>query len=203
MSQSVRYVLVSLLVLLAAAAGFYALRFFSRKPSAAAAAQDSIAAAKEANSAGLSPAAAAAASTTAAAPFPNTYRNAAYGFSFKYPSSLKVSSTASGSGGDTILAQDAAEHVGFQVYITPYAGADTALTAARVEQDLPNISLRSPQQVTIAGSVPALAFFATDPSFGESRQVWFIYKGNLYQASTYSSQSPLLGKVLGTWTFAK
>ena len=202
MSQSTRYVLISLLVLLVAAGGFYALHFFPRKPSAAAMAQDAIVAAEQANSAGLSPAAATAASTTAAASFPNTYKDATYGFSFKYPSTLKVSSSVSQSGGDTVLAQDAAQHVGFQVYITPYTGADTAVTAARVEHDLPNINVRNPQQIEIAGSVPALSFLATDPSFGDSRQVWFIYKGNLYQASTYSSQGTLLEKVLSTWAFS-
>lgn len=166
---------------------------------------EQIDAARQANEGGLSPEAAAAASQTAAAPFTHTYENTSYGFSFGYPDSLKAGSfTDPNTGATTITAQDATAHVGFQITVTPWGGSD-AITAAQVQSDLPDIALRAPQQVVVGG-VSALSFLASDPNFGDSRQVWFVYPKQgrgaqryLYQISTYSSQDALLQKILATW----
>jgi len=158
-----------------------------------------VAQAEQSNAAGLSTTTAAVAAQTAAQAFAQTYVSTQYGFSFKYPSSLKVGAADSG-GGTTILVQNAATHVGFQVYISPWQGG--AVTASAVEQSLPQIGLHDAQNINVGG-VPALAFAATDPNFGNSIQVWFAYKNNLYQISTYAAQLALLQKILTTWTFSK
>lgn len=154
-----------------------------------------VAQAEQSNAAGLSTTTAAVAAQTVAQPFAQTYTDPTYGFSFGYPTSLKVGAANSGSG-TTILAQNASAHIGFQVYITPWQGE--AVTASAVEQSLPQIGMHDVQNLKIDGA-PALAFTATDPNFGDSVQVWFTYKNYLYQVSTYASQLSLLQKVLGTW----
>ena len=187
------------LVVLAAAGGLW--WWLGGRPAAGPAPlsfEEQVAAAKEANGAGLSPEAAAVASQAASAPFTRTYENTSYGFSFGYPDSLKVGSSEGGDGSLTIIAQDAAAHVGFQVRISPWEGGD--ITTEQIKQDLPQIEVRVSQQVTVGGA-PALAFLTSDSNFGDSRQVWFSYRGLLYQVSTYSSQDALLEKVLGTWQF--
>ena len=158
-----------------------------------------VAQAEQSNAAGLSSTTAAVAQQTAAQSFAQTYADPTYGFSFGYPSSLKVGAADSGNG-TTILVQNASSHVGFQVYITPWQGG--AVTASAVQQSLPQIAMHDTQNLAVGG-VAALAFAAADPNFGDSVQVWFTYKGNLYQISTYAAQLPLLQKVLTTWAFSK
>lgn len=165
--------------------------------------QNSIALALQANSAGLSTTTATAANAVANQVFSQTYTNMSLGFSFKYPAGLKAGTeTSQSTGSVTVLVQNPSTHLGFQLYITPYSGSSASVTAAHVAQDLPNIDMRDAQGVVIAGA-PGVTFLATDPNFGNSRQVWFVHKGYLYQASTYSSQGSLLGKVLSAWAFSK
>lgn len=155
--------------------------------------------AKEANAAGLSQQAAQMAQQDAGIKFTHTFSDAAHGFSFGYPDPLKAGSQTDDNGNTTILVQDTASHVGFQVYITPWSNsAVTTVSADDVAASLPDIQMHNPTQVSINGT-PALAFQATDATFGDSRQVWFIRKGFLYQVSSYSSQDPLLEKVLSSW----
>ena len=209
MNLSLRYTLISLLIVLALGGGWYVLHGTgdlslggTQAPSAAPA-LDPLLAAQAANSAGLSQAAAVAASTTASETFPNVYKNTNYGFSFRYPSTLKVGESTAGDGATTILAQDVAEHIGFQVYITPFTDPDPVITAARVAESIPNLTIEEAQQAQLSGSSEGVTFLTKDPSFGESRQVWVVYKQHLYQISTYSSQDALLRKVLATWVFGK
>ena len=209
MNLSLRYTLISLLIVLALGGGWYVLHgkgvlsLGGTQAPSAAPALDPLLAAQAANSAGLSQAAAVAASTTASETFPNVYQNTTYGFSFHYPSTLKVGESTAGDGATTILAQDVAEHIGFQVYITPFTDPDPVITAARVAESLPNLTIEAAQQAQLSSSSEGVTFLTKDPSFGESRQVWVVYKQHLYQISTYSSQDALLKKVLATWVFAK
>lgn len=209
MNQSTRYTFVSLLILLILGGGWYLLHQQGGKAVDTTQAvqvlsvQDQLIAAQAANSAGLSPQAAAAASSTAVAPFPHLYTNAEYGFSFRYPDALHVGGNmTSNDGVTTILVQDAVQHIGFQIYITPFTDPDPVITAARVAQSLPDLVMRDAQEVQVGGS-QGLSFLTKDASFGESRQVWIVHKSNLYQVSTYNAQSTLLEKVLATWVFGK
>ena len=45
-------------------------------------------------------------------------------------------------------------------------------------------------------------FKSDNPTFdGDSREVWFVYKTNIYQISTYAHDDGLLQSELQTWTF--
>lgn len=209
MNQSIRYTFISLFILFVLGGGWYLLHQQGGKAVDTTQAeqvlsvQDQLIAAQAANSAGLSPQAAAAASSTAAAPFPHLYTNAEYGFSFRYPDALHIGGNMTSSDGvTTILVQDAVQHIGFQIYITPFTDSDPVITAARIAQSLPDLVIRDAQAVQV-GDSQGLSFLTKDASFGESRQVWVVYKGNLYQISTYDAQGALLEKVLATWIFGK
>lgn len=181
--------------------GWYGFDALSKAPAAAPPApltyEQQVEQAKQGNAASLSPQAAEAAKQTAAAQFANIYQSP-FGFSFGYPDSLKVgSSDDPASGATTITAQDTASHVGFQIVTTPWSDTDP-ITAERVLADLPDIAAHDFTPVMLDGT-PGLAFGASDAFFGDSVQIWLVYRGYLYQVSTYATQGPLVSKVLGTW----
>lgn len=195
-----RYSIVLIVLALAAVGGWYVWQGRTNLVLSA----DPLVAAQAANSEGLSPQAAAAAQASAAQEFPNTYTNNAYGFSFNYPSNLKIGEQrAPGGRAVTILAQDVVQHLGFQVYITPFADPDSVITEARVVASLPDVVVSDAHEARLGPSSPGLAFLTNDSAFGKSRQVWVVYQQHLYQISSYSSQDALLQKVLSTWIFTK
>lgn len=204
MNQTLRHVALSLAVLLVIGGGWYAFHIMEQGKASQPPPQDPLVVAQASNLLGLSPQAATAAGVAAAAPFSNLYRNATYGFSFRYPGNLKIGEyTPQGGDTTTILAQNVSQHIGFQIYITPFSDSDTDITAGRIAHDLPNLAISDAQVAQIGASSRGLAFLTKDPSFGESRQVWIVYQRHLYQISTYSSQDVLLQKVLATWVFGR
>lgn len=217
MNSSLRNTFIAIFTLLAIGCGWYVLQRRENVPTDTGATlqsppsstssstqDDPLSAAQVANSAGLGEAAREAASATASEAFQGVYSNAQYGFSFHYPSTLTIGETTSpDDGATTILVQDVAQHIGFQIYITPFTDSDSVITADRVQQSLPDLVIQDAHPITLGGSSAGLSFLTHDASFGESRQVWVVHAGNLYQVSTYRSQDVLLEKVLASWVFAK
>ncbi|MBI5405795.1 hypothetical protein HY972_02055 [Candidatus Kaiserbacteria bacterium] len=202
MTHTLRYTTFSLLALALLGGGWYFFRSQGRTSGGNAPLPYSPAASQTGGGGDSSQATSVA--EAAVAPLVNLYRNVAYGFSFKYPDGLKVGGAPSPDGSaTTILVQDIAAHIGFQIYITPFADPDTTITAARVARDLPALAMRGAEIAQVGASSPGLAFLAEDPSFGESRQIWFVYKKHLYQVSAKSSQDALLQRVLATWEFGR
>ena len=124
-----------------------------------------------------------------------------YGFSFKYPKGFNATELDDDSG-HTVLVQNAEEKKGFQVYITPFDEAEP-LTAARILQYLPPSEVIDPKDVLIGEgkAINAVIFLSTNPSFGKTREVWFIREGFLYQVTTYEGQDNLIGPILETFRF--
>ena len=94
----------------------------------------------------------------------------------------------------------------FQIFIMPY-DEPGPITPERILIDQPNIIIKTPQTVQIAGE-KALVFFSTDPDIGDVREVWFVHPstalgagGHLFQASTYAKYDELLAKVMRTFRF--
>ena len=191
-----------LALLVALGAAYYYFGKTNRVVDAAVAAQQAfdaeVAQARAANAEGLSTTSAVVATQDAQASFANTYKDPA-GFSFEYPEGLTAGSfTDPDSGAETITVQDAGKHVGFQVYVSAWQGTGSVITSSDVTSQLPQIGAHDFATLQV-GDVEALAFSASDPNFGDSRQVWFVRGGALYQASTYLTQAALLEKVVGTW----
>lgn len=142
---------------------------------------------------------------TIAAPastFTHTYTNKKYSLSFGYPDGYSVRSTPNADGGgDTILIQNDTTKKGVQILITPYDDADANITEKKIETDIPDMKVSDPQPVPV-GRNQGLAFISDNGAFdGNSREVWFVFKGNLYQISTYASYDDFVKTLFSTWKF--
>ena len=87
----------------------------------------------------------------------------------------------------------------FQIFAMPFDESGP-ITPERIFIDQPDMVMKDPQTVQIAGE-EALVFFGTDPDIGDVREVWFVHQDRLYQASTYAKYDELLAKVMKTFKF--
>jgi hypothetical protein len=130
------------------------------------------------------------------------FTDAKRGFSFSYPESLSASTFSDGAGGEVILVQSAEKAQGFQIVISSFDEQGTTLTREMIQKDIPGLDIRDVQDLLLGESGRGVAFLSDNSSFGgNSREVWFVYSGHLYQISTYARLDPLLQAVLGTWKF--
>ncbi len=133
-------------------------------------------------------------------PLTETYRNDTFHFSFKYPAGYTVRETPSELA--TTILIERADHTGIQIYITPYKDTDTTITAERVQSDVPDMEVSDPQPIILGSQGEGLAFKSDNDDFGgDSREVWFVVAGRLYQISTYAAYDKVLQAIMGTWTF--
>lgn len=134
----------------------------------------------------------------------NTFTHKKYNFSFNYPSNIKTSNFNEGDGEQILFQGDNNEW--FQIYITPW-DEEGDITAERIKQDLPDIVITSPQKAILGpkqkeGIGPhALIFYSKDSSLGDTREVWFVRNGNLYQITTYKKLDTMIGQILSSIVF--
>jgi hypothetical protein len=90
-----------------------------------------------------------------------------------------------------------------QILISEFDEPGSVLTTDRIKQDIPDMDIRDSQLILLGEqSGQGVAFLSDNESFaGNSREVWFVYKGKLYQISTYARLDPLLQSILATWKF--
>ena len=131
-----------------------------------------------------------------------TYSNAEIGLSFNYPDGFNVSGFAEGEIGYTILAQKSGSRESFQIFVSDF-DEPGPITPPRIEKDIPDIVIESPQEVLIGKDkkIQALIFFSKNESLGRTREVWFVQNGNLYQLTAYADLDGLIGPVLETLKF--
>jgi hypothetical protein len=130
------------------------------------------------------------------------YTSAKHHFSFKYPDAYTVR-PIEGDDGDVVLIENETTHKGIQIAITLYSDPDTNITADRVRRDVPDLAIANPQPLNIGGgNSSGLAFESNNPAFGgASREVWFVFGGELYQISAYAEYDALLRAIFATWNF--
>jgi hypothetical protein len=89
-----------------------------------------------------------------------------------------------------------------QIIVSPFNEDLHALTQDRIHQDVPDMTISDSQPIQIGENYTGLAFKSDNEAFGgASREVWFAFRGNLYQISTYDRLDPLLKKIFATWKF--
>ena len=98
----------------------------------------------------------------------------------------------------TVAFQDPQSHGGFQVYIVPYSGAQ--ITKDEFQKDDPSGVMINPTNIVVAG-VPASMFYSTDATMGNTREVWFIKDGYLYEVTTYQQLDTWLAQLMQSWKF--
>lgn len=131
------------------------------------------------------------------------YTNPDYNFSFKYPSGFTVSSLPN-EGDEIIVVQNTAENIGMQIVISSFPSSDIDITPEYIKGQIPDLKISEAQEVLVGANRKGLAFLSDNEVFGgSSREVWFVWNGNLYQISTYAEMDGFLKGLFGTWQFKK
>lgn len=146
-------------------------------------------------------------SAAPALPLTQTYTNDTYHFTVKYPASSTPNAfanpdTSAAGGGDMIVIADDAG-MGAQILVTPFDEPVTALTVDRIKQDLPDLTILSPQDVLLGpdGANGKGVAFLDGTTTDASRQIWFIAGKHLYQITAPVSFDATLQAMLNTWQF--
>jgi len=130
------------------------------------------------------------------------YTNGTFHFSFNYPKVFKITEKNDAGGQTIIVTNPSNSSHGFQVAITPFSDPVNTLTKETIETDIPDLFITDVLKISIDSVAKGLMFESDNPDFdSSSREVWFIYKGNLYQMSTYLKNDILVRKVMETWEF--
>ena len=129
------------------------------------------------------------------------YSNSKYKFFLKFPEGFQVREIVS-EDTDTILIENKRGE-GIQILISPFDDI-RSLTRDMIRKDLPELKTMNEQPITIEKVYQGLAFESDNPTFdGASQEIWFVFRGNLYQLSTYERFSSLLKSIFATRTFTQ
>lgn len=125
------------------------------------------------------------------------YESKAFRFSIAFPEQLKVTQYEERGNAMTVtfVGPGAQE---FEVYVTPYGKAQ--IDEARFKLDQPSGRYLDPQNVVIDGAQATL-FTGYNPIMGDTREVWFIRDGFLYEVATYKPLDAWLGQMMQGWKF--
>jgi len=126
------------------------------------------------------------------------YRNNKYGFSLLYQEELEVKEYPEKGDALTITFQDAEDHIGFQVFIVPYQ--ESQISEERFKRDIPS-GVRVGETGLEIDGVKAVAFYSKNGLLGETREIWFIHNGFLFEATTLKSLESWLSAIMQTWEF--
>lgn len=126
------------------------------------------------------------------------YENREYKFSLAYPQALRMQEFAESGGAHSVVFEAGSHGAGFQVYVTPYAGKD--VTREQFLKDEPSGVYQQPTPISVDG-VPAIMFYGENSIMGETREVWFVRDGLLYEVATYKELEAWLIETMQTWKF--
>jgi len=127
-----------------------------------------------------------------------SYENKAYNFALLYPQELSVREYKEQGGAMSATFENPATREGFQIYVTPYGAME--VTKERFRLDAPSGVMEEPTDVLIDG-VPGTIFWSKNSIMGDTREVWFINGGFLYEVVTYKQLDEWLGTIMQTWQF--
>jgi hypothetical protein len=126
------------------------------------------------------------------------YRDTTFRFSLLYPNDLMVKKYEEGGGAATITFQDIHTAQGFQLFITPYQGQQ--VTAAQFKKDIPS-GIRNAVTTTVIDGAVGAAFVSSNALLGETREIWFIHNGYLYEATTLKPLDVWFSPIMQSWKF--
>ena len=132
------------------------------------------------------------------------YTNSKYKFKATLPKGYSVREVGavvgSDSQSDTILFENGSGD-GIQILVTPYDDIKE-LTSTIIRKDIPDMTIIDEQIVEVGSNYKGLAFKSDNPAFGgDSREVWLVFRGNLYQISAYAKMDSVLKTIFATWQF--
>ena len=135
------------------------------------------------------------------------YKNDQYGFSFGQPDGFNISDFEEG-GGKVILVKNVGSSVsnnsnnyenGFQIFIAAF-DEPGPITKERILKDIPDMKIVGEQYIDVGGE-RALNFTSQDDLGGETREIWMVHGGYLYQIKGYKNFEEKMIEVLKTWKF--
>lgn len=126
------------------------------------------------------------------------YKNLLLRFSLAYPKDLQIKEYNDGTSASTITFEDVTEEKGFQIFVVPYAEAK--ITKEQFKRDLSSGIFKNQTDILI-DNVFALAFESRDDILGETREIWFINYGFLYEVTAPKEFDDWLFDILKTWRF--
>lgn len=129
------------------------------------------------------------------------YANSTYGFSLKIPEDFSTRESNMNSSHTIVFENTKGE--GIQIVISPYdVKGVKVLTKDMIQSAILDMKITDDQVLDVGASYRGVAFKSDNDAFnGDSREVWFIFKDNLYQISTYSRFDELLKAMFATWEF--
>jgi hypothetical protein len=126
------------------------------------------------------------------------YSKKAFHFSLLYPDNLQVQEYKEQGGGFTVTFEDIEADQQFQVYVTPYSGGQ--ISEAQFKLDEPS-GVRKNQTDVVVDGARGTMFFSNYPRMDDTREVWFINRGFLYEVTTYKELDSWLAQIMQTWKF--
>jgi hypothetical protein len=129
---------------------------------------------------------------------PNRYQNALFGFSLEHPPDIPLAYQIYEGDALTVVFQQKLGAAGFQIHVAPYT--DEQISRERFLADIPSGVVAETEEIQI-DSTKALLFTSVNSEIGKTREAWFIYKGRLYQITTYRELDPLLRELIKKWKF--
>jgi hypothetical protein len=135
---------------------------------------------------------------TSASSTPVIYKNERLGFTLTHPRSLSVQEIEEGGGAFTLAFESLEEQKGFQIFVLPYK--ESKISDDRFRRDVPS-GIRKNWVPGVVGGTEAVFFESQNAVLGETREVWFIKNGYLYEITTPKELETWLYSILETWRF--
>ncbi len=129
------------------------------------------------------------------------YQNNTYGFSVTYPNTLKVVEYAEAKESRTIAFESNSKDVdemGFEIYVTPYTQNQISEKQFKLDE---SSGVLIDQKEVLIDDVRGVIFYGNNSVMGDTREVWFIRNGFLYEVVTYKPLDEWLGRIMKTWKF--
>ncbi len=129
------------------------------------------------------------------------YRNIRYGFSFYHSPAANITVYDEGGGASTVVLENVANPArarGMQVFIVPYSEA--TISEERFKRDVPS-GVRANVENTTVDGVRAVTFLSKDTLLGDTREIWFIRGGYLYEVTTFKGVAAWFQPIMQSWRF--
>lgn len=126
------------------------------------------------------------------------YRNEKYHFSLYHSPDEHIKEYDEGGGAMTIALQNPQKIQGLQIFVVPYR--ESSISEQRFKRDVPSGVRTSVESAHVAG-VSAVTFVSRDTFLGDTREVWFLRNGYLYEVTTFKGLSDWLVPIMNTWRF--
>lgn len=134
-------------------------------------------------------------------PMEADYTNEQFRFALTLPQGFTATQLPFDGKGTPVVLQDVAGN-GIQIYVTENVGNVRVLREQDIKKQIPDMQVLNAQEVEVGNDHKGLAFLSDNEAYGgASREVWFVFQGNLYQISTYARLDNLLQAMFTTWKF--